>query len=157
LKQIQNNTFAEGWTNDSSKTNNNNEITVTSQSNINSSSIVTLPNTTSKAIPMAAPRHNSPNLSQLRSQSLGSADAFAESKASTAFNWNNQTPTNVTNIWRNGSAYQTNSIHQTMQSSHDPFDAEWAALASRHQSNHQRSTNPFTQTTAPVKAFEVQM
>ena len=113
-------------------------------------------NNKSKAIPVAAPRHNSPNLSQLRSQSLGSADAFVETKASNAWNTNQ-----MTNIWRNGNSYQTNSSQQTMQSNANPFDAEgdaeWAALAQRHQSTHQRNTNPFTQTTAPVKAFEVQM
>lgn len=113
-------------------------------------------NSKSKAIPVAAPRHNSPNLSQLRSQSLGSADAFVETKASNAWNTNQ-----MTNIWRNGNSYQTNSSQQTMQSNANPFDAEgdaeWAALAQRHQSTHQRNTNPFTQTTAPVKAFEVQM
>jgi numb-like protein len=149
LKQLTN-TFAEGWINENSKMTNNNETLIISSTSIMTSSITTLPNTASKAIPVAAPRHNSPNLSQLRSQSLGSADAFSESKASTAFNWNNN------NFWRNGNAYQTNSSHSTTQSNHDPFDAEWAAVANRHQTN-QRSTNPFTQTTAPVKAFEVQM
>ena len=56
----------------------------------------------------------------------------------------------MVNIWRNGSTYQ-----QQTNPNPDPFDAEWAALAQRHQST--KSTNPFTQTTAPVKAFEVQM
>lgn len=50
----------------------------------------------------------------------------------------------------NGSAYQPKT-----SPSQDPFDAEWAALASRHQ-GARRNTNPFTQN-APVKAFEVQM
>ncbi|XP_054260819.1 protein numb-like isoform X2 [Macrosteles quadrilineatus] len=55
--------------------------------------------------------------------------------------------------------------HQNTNGTTDPFDAEWAAIASRNgQSQH--STNPFltnsptngaTPTTAPVKAFQVQM
>lgn len=143
LKQI-NNSFAEHWINESSKSNNSYET------NRTSITTTTLPNTTSKAIPVAAPRHNSPQLSQLRSQSLGSADAFAESKGSGALSWTNS---QTNNIWRNGNAYQNNSLHQTLQSNTDPFETEWAAVANRHQ----RSTNPFTQTTAPVKAFEVQM
>ena len=155
LKQITNNSFAEQWINESSKANNSNDLTINSTNKTTTPSTTPLTNTSiSKAIPVAAPRHNSPNLSQLRSQSLGSADAFVESKASNALNWNNS---QMTNIWRNGNSYQTNSSQQTKQSNPDPFDAEWAALAQRHQSTHQRNTNPFTQTTAPVKAFEVQM
>ena len=154
LKQITNNSFAEQWINESSKANNEETINNTNNKTTTPSTTTPLTNTSvSKAIPVAAPRHNSPNLSQLRSQSLGSADAFVESKASNAFNWNNN---QMTNIWRNGNSYQ-NSSQQTKQSNPDPFDAEWAALAQRHQSTHQRNTNPFTQTTAPVKAFEVQM
>ena len=153
LKQITNNSFAEQWINESSKANT--DVTISSTNKTTTSSTTPLTNTNiSKAIPVAAPRHNSPNLSQLRSQSLGSADAFVESKASNAFNWNNN---QMTNIWRNGNSYQNNSSQQSKQSNPDPFDAEWAALAQRHQSTHQRNTNPFTQTTAPVKAFEVQM
>lgn len=110
--------------------------------------------------PVAPPRRSSPNFSHLRSQSLGCNDSFlftsstAAPNSATASEWpqvssssfhvseNSQTHT----IWSNGNTFQKSSV-----SYKDPFDAEWAALASRHQT----STNPFAQHT--VKAFEVQM
>lgn len=53
--------------------------------------------------------------------------------------------------------------HHNANGTHDPFDAEWAAIASRN-GQQQRNTNPFltnntsvNNTPTPVKAFEVQM
>lgn len=127
---------------------------------------------TSSAVPIAAPRYNNPNFSQLRSQSLGSADAFFENKSNTntSVNWPNSQQNKDANlsidqssVWTNGSsAYQTNNAcpvttAPTIPAPSDPFDSEWVALASRHHQDNFRSTNPFTQSSAPVKAFEVHM
>lgn len=61
-----------------------------------------------------------------------------------------------------GSA-ETYYSHHNANGTHDPFDAEWAAIASRN-GQQQRSTNPFltgnnsvSSAQTPVKAFEVQM
>lgn len=58
-----------------------------------------------------------------------------------------------------GSAETYYTHHNANGTSHDPFDAEWAAIASRN--GQQRNTNPFlsgtTTTTTAVKAFEVHM
>lgn len=58
-----------------------------------------------------------------------------------------------------GSAETYYTHHNANGTSHDPFDAEWAAIASRN--GEQRNTNPFlsgpTTNATPVKAFEVHM
>ncbi|XP_022250212.1 protein numb-like isoform X1 [Limulus polyphemus] len=96
--------------------------------------------------PVVPPRRSSPNFSHLRSQSLDSADVFV-----TPPRQNTRTSAESSaSPWVNGNAYQPN--QRTQSHSGDPFDAEWAALASR---NSTSTTNPFLQKT--VKAFEVQI
>lgn len=57
-----------------------------------------------------------------------------------------------------GSA-ETYYSHHNANGTSDPFDAEWAAIASRNGQQRGRSTNPFLSgnSATPVKAFEVQM
>ncbi|XP_054154097.1 protein numb-like [Oppia nitens] len=203
LKQLANNTFAEKWITDSSTApTNDSRVPINNRSTTPSPSTIQVrPSATPLAQPkvVAAPRHNTPNLSQLRSLSLGSSDAYndtikssaaaSSAAASSSSSSSTTTPTpwnssQMTAIWRqNGgtatttttTAYQNNSLRNsslstttTTTSASDPFDAEWAALATRHQESptammmaaatHQKSTNPFTQTGGVVvKAFEVQM
>ncbi|XP_067129226.1 protein numb isoform X2 [Centruroides vittatus] len=112
--------------------------------------------------PVVPPRRSSPNFSHLRSQSLGSAEAFVfQNSGNKSVTYDRsqhiksaqpeiQNHSQTKSTWANGN------IHSSSQSSEpppykDPFDAEWAALATRHQV----STNPFAQHS--VKAFEVHM
>ncbi|XP_054154099.1 protein numb-like, partial [Oppia nitens] len=186
LKQLaNNNTFAEKWITDSSTVPTNDSVAVAVP--INRSTTPSPPTTTPLAQPkvVAAPRHNSPNLTQLRSLSLGSSDAFSDtttkSSASSSSSSSSSSPTTTTTMtwnssqmmasWRQNGVTSTATAKTTTLRS-DPFDAEWAALATRHQdesptmmmaaaaaATHLKSTNPFIQTTGGVvvKAFEVQM
>jgi hypothetical protein len=64
-------------------------------------------------------------------------------------------------LWTNG--HRRNKMTASLSDSghHDPFDTEWAALATRANEsnlpNLPKSTNPFIQNTNSVKAFEVQL
>lgn len=111
--------------------------------------------------PVVPPRRSSPNFSHLRSQSLGSAEAFVfQNSGNKSITYDRShiksAQPDVQNHSQTKSTLANGNIHSSSQSSEplpykDPFDAEWAALATRHQV----STNPFAQHS--VKAFEVHM
>ncbi|XP_033610966.1 protein numb isoform X3 [Cryptotermes secundus] len=107
--------------------------------------------------PAPSPRR-APHLSQhLRAHSLGSAETFLMHHSGSA----------VPSQYMNGMQQQqpmwasAHNANGQVPATHDPFDAEWAAIAAR---NHQQagqsvtgnSTNPFISATA-VKTFEVHM
>ncbi|KAI1285011.1 Protein numb [Halotydeus destructor] len=112
------------------------------------SSVVT--SASSNEIPAVPPRKSSPNFSQLRSQSLVNSQSFHNQ-------WKPQ-PADPVSVqpWKGG-----NKLTKTMSFDafkiHDPFDAEWAALATQNESSLLRSTNPFAQNSGTVKAFEVKL
>ncbi|CAG2114531.1 unnamed protein product [Medioppia subpectinata] len=185
LKQLSNNTYAENWINESSKGSNNTSPETIITHTTTTASVTTTANPSITALlkngtdkpPVAAPRHNSPNLSHLRQHRSfddgynGGVKYPTTRPYDEVFSQYSADPspppsianTDAANNYRNFNSYihnnnNRNTYQQRSNSVSDPFDAEWAALASRHQqTNHPRSTNPFTQTTAPVKAFEVQM
>ncbi|RWS31917.1 protein numb-like protein [Leptotrombidium deliense] len=109
-------------------------------------------------VPAVPPRKSSPNFSQLRSQSLGSADAFTFN--SPRMQKNSQQLQTV-KPWKNDQSLlsELNESVQERKENFDPFDADWVSLSSRHENSatSRSNTNPFSQVSAAVKAFEVQM
>ncbi|RWS07055.1 protein numb-like protein [Dinothrombium tinctorium] len=111
-------------------------------------------------IPAVPPRKSSPNFSQLRSQSLGSAEAFTYNQSVQQ----QQQPQSfkLRNNEQSLCSELKNSVNERKEN-FDPFDADWVSLATRHESDISKSnitrntTNPFSQVSNTVKAFEVQM
>ncbi|CAG2168189.1 unnamed protein product [Oppiella nova] len=181
LKQLSNN-YTENWINDSSKAATvptestspvpqsaaiitNNSSTTTTTANPSIAALLNSEPVPSVKPPVAAPRHNSPNLSQLRQHrslddesvpvfNAGGQYPYVDPKLKYYSDYGN----NHTNSRHTYQPQRNNSLANTGVS--DPFDAEWAAISARHHQqavSRPRSTNPFTQTAAPVTAFEVQM
>ncbi|KAG1682320.1 Protein numb [Nymphon striatum] len=97
-----------------------------------------------------------PNLGNLRSQSVGSN----EPSISANINYTSQMKNTITTSNQtNGNFNQSNSIAvgaNDISKPRDPFDAEWAAIATRHEPlSPTNSTNPFQPNR--FQAFEVQM
>ena len=91
--------------------------------------------------------HRNPPLSQLRSASLGPASTPPLRQAAVGSSWTSTNGDSATN----GSNVNENPAPSRPRPG-DPFDAEWAALASRNVNPN----NPFLPNTV-TKAFEVQM
>ena len=90
-----------------------------------------------------------PLLSQhLRAHSLGSAETFMVHRSSPLQQVNG---VQQQSLWP--SAHNANG---QVSGVHDPFDAEWAAIAARNHRQAANSTNPFI-TPNTVKTFEVHM
>lgn len=107
--------------------------------------------------PVVPPRRSSPNFSHLRSQSVGSSEAFYRQPTSSS-KWLTQhhaVGQPATTTWTNGASTTYNQGTQpgSGQPYRDPFDAEWAASVAA--GTARPSTNPFVQSS--VKTFEVQM
>jgi len=107
--------------------------------------------------PTPSPRR-APHLSQhLRAHSLGSAETFLMHRfGSTIPSQHTNGMQQQQSMW--ASAHNANG---QVPAAHDPFDAEWAAIAARNhrQAGHTmtgNSTNPFINATT-VKTFEVHM
>lgn len=105
--------------------------------------------------PTPSPRR-APHLSQhLRAHSLGSAETFLMHSGSAVPSQYMNGMQQQQSMW--ASAHNANG---QVPATHDPFDAEWAAIAARNQQAGQSvtgsSTNPFISATA-VKTFEVHM
>lgn len=106
--------------------------------------------------PAPSPRR-APYLSQhLRAHSLGSAETFLMHHSGPAVRSQHMNGTQQQqSMW--AGAHNANG---QLPASHDPFDAEWAAIAARNrQAGHAmtgNSTNPFI-SAAAVKTFEVHM
>ncbi|KAG8226530.1 hypothetical protein J437_LFUL006920 [Ladona fulva] len=126
----------------------------------NGSSITTEANNVQAQPPVVQPfqqqstPRRAPHLAHLRAHSLGSAETFLNASANVG-----------QNSWWSGSGDEN---YTQGPPSHDPFDAEWAAIAARNHraggigqggpistTNAGIGTNPFAQNV--VKAFEVQM
>lgn len=134
------------------------------------------PSSDFRNIPLVPPRRSSPgpNFSQLRSQSLASSNPSSDSAPVARNNWRQTTATSGSTVAANATASPARPANGTRKSpftraatfdsyrsrAHpsiaDPFDAEWAAIATRTESNIAKSTNPFTQAST-AKAFEVQL
>ncbi|XP_069686745.1 protein numb isoform X4 [Periplaneta americana] len=104
--------------------------------------------------PSPSPRRAPPLSQHLRAHSLGSAETFLMHRASPSQQMMNGMQQQ--SMWP--SAHNANG---QVPAAHDPFDAEWAAIAARNhrQASHTmaaNSTNPFI-TSSAVKTFEVHM
>lgn len=106
--------------------------------------------------PAPSPRR-APYLSQhLRAHSLGSAETFLMHRSGRAVPAQNINGTQQQqSMWAG-----THNANGQLPASHDPFDAEWAAIAARNRQAGNtvtgNSTNPFI-SAAAVKTFEVHM
>jgi len=96
-------------------------------------------------------------------QHMLSVGAHIKSSNGTSSGFNSPTSTNSSSGQQNVETWQT-SIHNSILE--DPFDAEWAAIATRNSSvmeerkHRPSSTNPFLQNEdipTPIKAFELQL
>ncbi|PSN31583.1 hypothetical protein C0J52_21544 [Blattella germanica] len=97
--------------------------------------------------PSPSPRR-APHLSQhLRAHSLGSAETFLMHRAS---------PHQMNGMQQQSMWPSAHNANGQVPAAHDPFDAEWAAIAARNHQITTNSTNPFITSNA-VKTFEVHM
>ncbi|XP_050715201.1 protein numb-like isoform X4 [Eriocheir sinensis] len=114
-------------------------INGTSSPPIGPQSTVTAANATTAAAP---PRHNPPPMAQLRSVSLGVTPTYmGNSRNTIGSSWTNSNGTGG-----------PGTVPPAGPTGSDPFEAEWAALATRNINPN----NPFLPNTV-TKAFEVQM